>query len=162
MKFLLSVLKVTKKFKFEKEIKKLVIIIMAQIQQLDLPFSNGHFYNIPKNVPGRLNVDDFVFFNIPSSVDASEYTVVVTTLDTSQLPHRTIGKLIKSVELPHVHFGAHGQILLIPTNNPHLPTYYSRLNRGSTYDIPEVHPALHKTGMKYELTRHGVLTAGIE
>jgi hypothetical protein len=135
---------------------------MAQIQQLDLPFSNGHFYNLPKNVPGRLNVDDFVFFNIPRTVNPSDYTVVVTTLDTSQLPHRTIGKLIKSVEIPHVHFGAHGQLLVIPTTNPHLPTYFARLNRGSTYDIPEVHPMKHKTGMKYEMTRHGVLTAGVE
>jgi hypothetical protein len=134
---------------------------MAQIQQVDLPFSNGKFYNLPKNVPGRLNVDDFVFFNIPSGVNPNDYTVVVTTLDTSQLPHRTIGKLLQSVELPHVQFGAHGTIYIIPTSNPNLPTYYSRLNRGSTYDIPKVHPMQHKTGMKYEMVRHGMLTAGV-
>jgi len=135
---------------------------MAQIQQLDLPFSNGHFYNLPKNVPGRLNVDDFVFFNIPSSVNPSEYTVVVPTLDTSQLPLRTIGPLIKSVELPHVHFGDQSTIHVIPKYNPNLPTYYARLNRGSTYDIPEVHPLKHRQGMKYEMARHGILTAGVQ
>lgn len=134
---------------------------MAQIQQLDLPFSNGHFYNLPKNVPGRLNVDDFVFFNIPKGVNSHDYSVVVTTLDTSQLPHRTIGPLMTNVELPHVHFGAQGSIYLIPKTKAHLPTYYARLNRGSTYDIPTIDFSKHKTGMKYEMVRHGILTAGV-
>jgi len=135
---------------------------MAQIQQLDLPFSNGHFYSLPKNVPGRLNVDDFVFFNIPKSVNPSDYNVVVTTLDTSQLPLRTIGPLMQNVELPHVHFGAHGDLLVIPKTNPMLPTHYARLNRGSTYDILEVNHSKHKKGMKYQMQRHGILTAGVE
>lgn len=134
---------------------------MAQIQQLDVPFSNGKFFVIPKNQPGRLNVDDFVFFSIPRNVPADRYSVVVTTLDTSGSPHRTIGTLQQSVELPHVQYGAHGQLLLIPTHEPHLPTFYARLNRGSTYIIPDV-PKGHRTGMKYEMRRTGVLTSGTE
>ncbi len=133
---------------------------MAQLQQLDISFAGPKFYVIPKNVPGRLNVDDFIFFNIPGSINPNEYTVAVTSIDTSAPEVRTIGPLIKSVELPFVQFGSTPYVYVVPTTNPALPRFYARLNRGSTYDIPDVRRK-HRPGMAYEMARHGVLTAGI-
>lgn len=134
---------------------------MAQLQQLDIPFSHGHFFHLPKSTPGRVNTDDFVFFNIPAGLKKTDYTVVVSSLDTSGGPLRTIGALQDSVELPFVQYGAHGKLLVIPTHNPHLPSFFARLNRGSTYTIPDVR-GKHTPGMTHEMTRHGVLTAGVE
>lgn len=134
---------------------------MAQLQQLDIPFSHGHFFHLPKNLPGRVNTDDFIFFNIPAGIDASDYTVVVSSIDTSGPPLRTIGMLSESVELPFVHYGAHGKVMVIPTRNPNLPSFFSRLNRGSTYSIPDVRRK-HQPGMSHEMIRHGVLTAGVD
>ena len=134
---------------------------MAQLQQLDIPFASGHFFSLPKNLPGRVNTDDFMFFNIPAGVNPADYTVAVSSIDTSGPRYRTIGVLQQSVELPFVQYGAHGQVLVLPTKNPNLPSFFSRLNRGSTYTIPDVR-GKHKAGMTHEMTRHGVLTAGVE
>lgn len=134
-----------------------------KVIQLDPTFSGGKFFSLPKFLPGRVNVDDFVFFNYPSGMNPSDYMVAVETIDTSD-PHspiRTIGPLRNSVELPHVHYDAYASIFVIPNVDPRKPTFYARLNRGSTYDIPDVR-AEHQVGGKYEMRRHGMLTAGAD
>lgn len=129
--------------------------------QLDTPFSNGKFFSLSKHLPGRVNVDDFVFFTYPSFLNPADYMVAVDTLDTSDpsAPVRTIGPLRGGVELPHVYYDAYAAIYVLPKTNPSLPTFYSRLNRGSTYTIPDVR-SYHQTGVKYEMRRTGMLTAG--
>lgn len=89
--------------------------------------------------------------------------VAVDTLDTSNpgAPVRTIGYLRKSVELPHVQFDAYGAIFVMPKNDPTKPTFVSRLNRGSTYDIPDVR-GRHIPGGTYQMRRHGMLVAGAD
>jgi len=131
--------------------------------QLDLPFSNGHFYSLPKQLPGRVNVDDFVFFNIPAGINPEDYMIAVETLDTStpSEPIRTIGVLRESAELPHVHYDAYASIFIIPKTDSRKPTFYARLNRGSTYTIPNI-GRCHQIGAKYEMRRHGMLTAGAD
>ncbi len=129
--------------------------------QVDDPFSPASFFILPKHIPGRVNTDDFVYFSYPASFPAHEYFVVTTTQDTSGSPLRQLGKLEKNVELPHVQFGAHGKLYLIPSRNEHLPTFYARLNRGSTYVVPEI-PRGAQRGDKIEMLRHGVLTAGVQ
>lgn len=129
--------------------------------QLDTPLSNGKFFSLVKHLPGRVNVDDFIFFKYPSCVNPADYMVAVDTLDTSDpsAPIRTIGPLREGVELPHVHYDAYAAVYVLPRENPKLPTFYSRLNRGSTYIIPNVR-SYHQSGGKYEMHRHGMLTAG--
>ena len=131
--------------------------------QLDLPFSNGKFYSLPKHLPGRVNVDDFVFFDYPSCINPHDYMIAVETLDTSNpgSPLRTIGPLRGEAELPHVHFDAYASIYILPKDDPGKPTFYARLNRGSTYTIPDV-SRVHQPGGKYEMRRHGMLVAGAD
>lgn len=131
--------------------------------QLDLPYSNGKFYSLPKYLPGRVNVDDFVFFDFPSGMNPNEYMVAVDTLDTTNPMDTTriIGPLERNVELPHVMYDAYGSIYVIPRRNKMLPSYFARLNRGSTYVILEV-PRPSPPGTKYEMRRHGILSAGTD
>lgn len=134
-----------------------------KIVQLDTPFSNGRFFSLPKFLPGRVNVDDFVFFNYPHTMDPNEYMIALETLDTSNphAPVRTIGPLRSEAELPHVHYDAYASIFVLPKVDPLKPTFYARLNRGSTYSIPDVSRS-HQPGGKYEMRRHGMLTAGAD
>jgi hypothetical protein len=136
---------------------------MAQkFVQLDTPLSNGKFFSLPKHLPGRVNVDDFVFFHYPSTINPNDYMVAVETLDTSGPTHiRTIGPLRSNVDLPHVHFDAYGSIYVIPANDPTKHTYYARLSRGSTYTIPEIQ-GIHRPGVKHEMIRSGVLNSGAD
>jgi hypothetical protein len=130
--------------------------------QLDQPFSNGKFYSLPKHLPGRVNVDDFVFFHYPASMNPDDFSVVVDTLDTSGPTHlRKIGPLRPNVELPFVHYDAYASIYVIPNNDPRKHTYYSRLSRGSTYYIPEIN-GVHRPGVKHEMFRSGVLNSGTD
>lgn len=131
--------------------------------QLDIPFSNGKFFSLPKQLPGRVNVDDFLFFNYPKSMNPMDYMVAVDTLDTTnpRQPIRTIGPLREAVELPHVQFNAYGSVYILPKVDPRKPTFYARLNRGSTYDIPDT-SSIHQPGGKYEMRRHGMLVAGAD
>jgi hypothetical protein len=133
-----------------------------QFVQLDIPLAGGQFANIPKNVAGRVNVDDFVFFHWPPAMNARDYTVVLETNDTSGPNHyRTVGLLQTNVELPFVQFDAYGRILVIPTHNANLPRFFARLNRGSTYVIPDV-SASHRPGYQHAMARHGILTSGAD
>jgi len=131
--------------------------------QLDIPFSNGKFFSLPKHLPGRVNVDDFIFFDFPETMNPLDYMVAVDTLDTTnpKAPIRTIGHLRRDVELPHVQFNAYGSVYIMPKVDPRKPTFYARLNRGSTYSIPNV-SHVHQPGGKYEMRRHGMLVAGAD
>lgn len=130
--------------------------------QLDLPFSNGKFYVLPKHLPGRVNVDDFVFFNFPATMNPDDYMVAIDTLDTSQPTHiRTIGPLRTNVEIPHIQLDAYASIYVIPKNDPTKHTYYARLSRGSSYRIPEI-KGIHRPGVKHEMFRTGVLNSGAD
>lgn len=130
--------------------------------QLDTPLSNGKFYTLPKHLPGRVNVDDFVFFHYPTNMIPDDYMIAVDTLDTSGPTHiRTIGPLRPNVELPHVHFDAYASIYVIPKADPTKHTFYARLSRGSTYTIPEIR-GLHRPGVKHEMMRSGVLNSGTD
>lgn len=130
--------------------------------QLDIPFSNANFFVIPKHMPGRVRVDDYIFFSYPPNMNPDDYMVVVQSLDTSNPSIlRTIGPLRVNVELPHVMFDAYSSIFVMPKADPKKPTFYSRLNRGSTYHIQDVF-AIHRPGMKHEMVRHGMLSAGVD
>jgi len=130
--------------------------------QLDLPFSNGKNYSLPKHLPGVVNVDDFVFFTFPNNINPADYDVAVDTLDTSSgISIRKIGELRKNVELPHVHFDAYASIYVLPKTDPSKHTYYARLSRGSTYVLHEIR-GIHRQGIKHEMARHGVLNSGID
>lgn len=130
--------------------------------QLDLPFANGKFYSLPKHLPGRVNVDDFVFFSFPESMNPKDYMVAIDTLDTSQHTHiRTIGELRANVELPFVHLDAYASIYVIPKYDSSKHTYYARLSRGSTYTIPNLQ-GKHIPGAKHEMKRSGVLNSGTD
>lgn len=130
--------------------------------QVDLPLSNGKFFSLPKHLPGRVNVDDFVFFHFPESMKSEDYMVAIDTLDTSQHTHiRTIGPLRTNVELPHVHLDAYASIYVLPKSDPTKHTYYARLSRGSSYRIPEI-KGIHRIGVKHEMFRTGVLNSGAD
>lgn len=129
--------------------------------QLDVPLAGAKFGVLPKYLPARVNVDDFVFFSWPSNMNPNDYVVAVDTIDTSdpRSSVRTIGPLQSNVELPFVIFGAYAKIYVFPKNDMRKPTFYSRLNRGSTYHIQDVSGS-HQPGQKHQMTRHGMLTAG--
>ena len=134
----------------------------VQHLQFDMPLSNGKFFSLPKHIPGRVNMDDFIFFTIPKDINIEKYVVAVDTLDTSGSSLRVISSLSDQVELPHVHQDAYARVAVIPRTDETLPVFYARLNRGSTYIIPPGLSKDRKIGMKYEMERHGTLTAGSE
>lgn len=131
---------------------------MAYHQQLDIPLSNGKFFNISKHVPGRVMTDDFVFFNNYNGIiDPSKYGVYMSSNDmAAESPLRFISPLQMRVELPHVHLDAYAKVYVQPLNkDKRLPFYVGRLNRGSTYSVPHINtPGTHQLHM------HGVLTSG--
>ena len=138
--------------------------INQSVLQLDISRTGPNFFTLPKHLPGRVNVDDFVYFNLPPGMVASQFMVAIDSLDTAGPSFKTIGKLSQSggsVELPHVHLPAYGNIYVMPANNPALPTFWARLNRGSTYTIPDVRRN-HVFGMRHVMQRHGILTAGCD
>ena len=129
--------------------------------QTDLPYASGNFYILPKHLPGRVNVDDFVFFRWPSTMNQHDYMVAIDSLDTSHPSGhiRTIGELQHNVELPQVIFDAYASIYVLPKVDSSKPSFYSRLNRGSTYIINDV-SKVHTPGARYQMDRHGILRAG--
>lgn len=130
-----------------------------KVQQLDTPLTSAPFGILPKALPGRVRADDFIFFNYPSNMKSGDYEVVISSLDTSNVPLKTIGPLQQSVELPFVQLDAFAMVYVMPRLNPQLPTFKARLNRGSTYDI--TFPKVHKPGQQHQMLRHGVLTSAV-
>lgn len=116
-------------------------------RQLDILATRPDWFTIPRYMPGRLNAEDFVFFIWPKSINPSRYTVVVEVLDTAGPPYRSISKLKKSVELPHVQYGWHARLGVIPDSTS-LPSYEAELNRGSTYIIKEGQRQMESHGKK--------------
>ncbi|HSA76076.1 MAG TPA: hypothetical protein VLE02_00905 [Nitrosarchaeum sp.] len=119
-------------------------------EQQDMIWSTAGFYSVPRNTPGRINGDDFIFFYWPANINPARYTVVIESLDTAGPTYKGIGKLMRSVEIPHVKLGAHVIVGVIPDSES-LPTFQGELIRGSTYIIPNV----TKNGT-YQLQRHGM------
>ena len=120
-------------------------------RQLDILATRGDWFTLPRHLPMRLNAEDFVFFRWPDNVDPDRYTVVVEVLDNAGPHYRSISKLRKSVELPHIHYDWHARIGVVP-NSHHLPVFESELVRGSTYIIPDVEG---RNG-RFQMERHGV------
>lgn len=118
-------------------------------RQLDILWAGPDWYTLPKNLPGVLRADDFVFFK--HNLDARRYTIIVESLDAAGPPFRTIGPLQDEVQLPFVRFGWHPRIGVIPDSNL-LPAFEAELIRGSTYFVPSTDG---KNG-RYQMERHGV------
>ena len=120
-------------------------------RQLDILLAGPDWYTLPRNLPGVLRADDFMFFNWDCELDVKNYTVIVESLDTAGPTYRSIGPLQAEVQLPFVRFGWHPRLGVIPNSNL-LPAFEAELIRGSTYVIP-------KTGGKngrFQMVRHGV------
>lgn len=115
--------------------RKRSIVGEGGYRQLDNIWSHQHFWQIPQEVPGRLMTTDFIFFKWCGDIDPSRYTVVVESLDTAGDTYRSIGKLNNQMLLPHVYFGWHARIGVLPDSND-LPSFESELSRGCTYILP--------------------------
>jgi hypothetical protein len=126
--------------------------------QTDITLTGGEFLSLPRMLPGRLNTEDFVFFHWPPHLNPKDYTVVISTNDTAGPIYRKISPLMNQVNLPFVQTDAYATIGVIPTTDGRKSQFWSRLNRGSTYGIPNV-PL--NTGMQYNMQRHGVLTSAV-
>jgi hypothetical protein len=119
-------------------------------RQLDLPATYPDWYILSRHLPMRLSGLDFVFFIWPKDFDFSRYTVVITSLDTAGPPYRGIGKLKKSVEVPHVQLGWDDRIGVLPDSES-LPAFEATMIRGSTYQIPDV-----TANGRYQMERYGM------
>jgi len=126
--------------------------------QADITLAGNKFISIPRETPGRLNTDDFVFFNWPSTVNPNEYTVVVESMDTAGAQYRKVAPLSKQINLPFVQFDAHALIGVIPNHDERKPQFWARLNRGSTYQLPTVPRG---ASGKFTMQLHGVITASV-
>jgi hypothetical protein len=120
-------------------------------RQLDILATRADWFTLPRHVPGRLNAEDFVFFDWPRTLNNCRYTVVVEVLDNAGPTYRGIGKLQKSVELPHVQYDWHARIALVPDSTT-MPVFESELNRGSTYVVPDV----GKANGRFQMVSHGM------
>lgn len=121
-------------------------------RQLDILATRHDWYSIPDHLPGRLTAKDFVFFRWPQGFVPSNYSVVLETLDnSSNTPFRKVpGSVQEATRLPHIQYGWHGRIGLIP-NDSRLPVFESELVRGSTYIVPNI-----RTPGYYQMERHGM------
>jgi len=118
--------------------------------QLDILATRPDWFTLPRNLPGRLNGDDFIHFQW-SELNPANYQVVIEVLDNSGSTYRSISPLKKSVELPHVQYGWHPRLGVIP-NSPNLPAFEAEMFRGSTYII-------HNTGGmngRFQMEQHGM------
>lgn len=125
--------------------------------QLDIPYSGPNFFTLPSNLPGRLNTDDLIFFRWQTNISPLEYDVIITSNDTAGPPFRSLGTLNNQIQLPQVYLDADALVGVVPKFDRSRPSFWGRLNRASTYSIPLV-----RSGPgKYNLERHGVLTAAV-
>lgn len=121
--------------------------------QQDHLLTNTKFYSIPKEVPGRVSLEDFIRFKWDSSLYPHTYDVVVESLDLSGPTNfRKIGKLSSTLELPHVKFASHAKIGVLP-QDPRLPSFWSELVRGATYIIPNT----NGQNGEFAMELHGVI-----
>jgi len=121
-------------------------------RQYDILWARGDWFSIPPELPGRLNGDDFVMFKWPCDFPKCNYTVVIQSLDTAGPPFRSIGKLDHQLRLPFVQLGYGNDIKIgvIPESECD-PSFWAKLVRGSTYDIPN-----KKCSGVYMMQRYGM------
>ena len=102
----------------------------------DILWTNSSFI-IPDFLPGRLMTDDFIFFNIPDSIDPFSYHVAIESMNTrGPSPYRIISKVQQRIRLPHVYFSPDAKIVVLPITEG-LPVFFGTLKRGGTYMIPK-------------------------
>lgn len=118
--------------------------------QLDILATTNGFI-LPRYLPGVLTSIDFVYFEWPSNLPINRYTVVVESNDTAGPTFRSVSKLQKSVELPHIQYGWDARIGVIP-DSMNLPSFESKLSRGCTYILPDTKG---RSG-PHQMTRIGV------
>jgi hypothetical protein len=106
-------------------------------RQLDILATNPYHYANPRYTPGRLSSLSFVHFSWGPNIDPARYTVAVESMDTAGPTFRSIGKLDRRVELPHVKFPWECRIFVLPDSDK-LPSFDSVLQRGAIYKIPMV------------------------
>lgn len=130
--------------------------------QLDHPYGNTSFFEIPSHVTMRNTAENYVFFEWPENIDPTKYQVVIQSLDTAGPTYRSIGMLSFNrnarqsyLRMPDVYFGWHDRIGVIPSTDVRLPSFIAEIGRGSTYTIPYV----TKPG-RYEMRRHGAIGLG--
>lgn len=120
-------------------------------RQLDILATRPDWFTLPKYLPGRMNADDYIFFKWPSNVNPQKYKVVVEVSDTAGQTFRSIGHLQDSLELPHVQYGWHPLVGVVPDSKS-LPIFRAELIRGSTYIIPDT----KGINGAYQMERHGM------
>lgn len=120
-------------------------------RQLDIMWTHPDWFTLPRDLPGVLRADDFVFFKWSPEINPKRYSVVVESLDTAGPPYRSIGPLQAEVQLPHVKFAWHPRIGVIPDSD-RLPAFEAELIRGSTYVIPSTGG---RNG-RYQMERFGI------
>lgn len=112
---------------------------MYKVQrQYDIPLTNMFFATLPADVPGRTTRDEYVYFDY--TFDASQYDVVAESYGGQFLK---FAPLSQAVKLPHVQYGRESLLMVIPINNPLLPTYVGTIQRGKRYVLA---PGLMKNG----------------
>jgi hypothetical protein len=118
--------------------------------QLDILATKPDWFSLPRHLPGRLNAEDFIYLHYDTAFKPEEYRIVISTLDATE-KYRTIAVPARQVELPHVQLPWNGEIGVIPINDTSLPSFVSKLNRGSTYIIPNV-----SASGRYQMEMHGM------
>ncbi len=119
-------------------------------RQLDISLLNAEVFTLPKSGKGRLTRQDLISFNWPHTLNPAIYMVALEALDTAGAPHRTIGSLATTLEIPSVHFGPTALLSVLPNDAGH-PAFYGTLVRGASYVIPDT----RGQNGKFHLTQHG-------
>jgi hypothetical protein len=111
---------------------------------------------IPAWSEGRKDERDYVRFTWERSLNPNLYEIAVSASDASSPGWLTIGPLRERVQLPFIWFCADGMIAVLPKQDPSLPRFVGRLNRASTYHLPDI-----RSGGTYRMDPHGVMTASV-
>ena len=106
-------------------------------RQLDILATRADWFILPRELPMRLNGEDFLNFVWFGNIDPKRYTVIVEVLDTAGPSFRGISLLQKRVEIPFVQYGWDAKLGVIP-DDARLPAFHAKFVRGSTYLIPDV------------------------
>lgn len=101
-------------------------------RQFDIPLTTQYHFITPIDVPGRITNEDFLFFsnNEPTKVHFPDYDVLVESFNGS---FKNLGKLNKSVRLPHVHFVNDALLLVVPKKDMNKVRFVGTIQRGKHY-----------------------------
>lgn len=102
--------------------------------QMDISAAFNQWLSIPRYLPTRLGALNFVTFSWDSNVDASQYDIIIESLDNAGSPFRKISPLQTRVELPMVQLDMNALIGAVPKSQ-NMPSYYAKLSRGAHYHI---------------------------